>query len=77
MGTEKLCACDRTRQSPLCANIDFVDTVKEPFLTIVRSLSDVQDGVWLSPFRGIPVGRRFRDSMLFISMMTAKFSITL
>jgi hypothetical protein len=56
MGTEKLCACDRTRQSPLCANIDFVDTVKEPFLTIVRSLSDVQDGVWLSPFRGIPRG---------------------
>jgi hypothetical protein len=56
MGTEKLCACDRTRQSPICANIDFVDTVKEPFLTIVRSLSDVQDGIWLSPFRGIPRG---------------------
>ena len=58
MGTEKLCACDRTRQSPLCAEIDFVDTVKEPFLTIVRGLSDVKDGLWLSPFRGIPRGPR-------------------
>ena len=56
MGTEKLCACDRTRQSPLCAEIDFVDTVKEPFLTIVKGLSDVKDGLWLSPFRGIPRG---------------------
>ncbi len=56
MGTEKLCACDRTRQSPLCANIDYVDTVKEPFLTIVRGLSEVKDGLWLSPFRGIPRG---------------------
>ncbi len=56
MGTEKLCACDRTRQSSLCAEIDFVDTVKEPFLTIVKGLSDVKDGLWLSPFRGIPRG---------------------
>jgi hypothetical protein len=56
MGTEKLCACDRTRQSPLCAEIDFVDTVKEPFLTIVKGLSNVKDGLWLSPFRGIPRG---------------------
>jgi hypothetical protein len=56
LGIEKLCACDRTRQSPLCAEIDFVDTVKEPFLTIVRGLSDVRDGLWLSPFRGIPRG---------------------
>jgi len=59
MGTEKLCACDRTRQSPLCAEIDFVDTVKEPFLTIVKGLSDVKDGLWLSPFRGIPRGPQF------------------
>lgn len=56
MGTEKLCACDRTRQSALCAEIDFIDTVKEPFLTVVKSLSDVKDGLWLSPFRGIPRG---------------------
>jgi hypothetical protein len=56
MGTEKLCACDRTRQSTLGAGIDFVDTVKQPFLTIVKSLSDVEDGLWLSPFRGIPRG---------------------
>ena len=58
MGSEKLCACDRTRQSLLCAEIDFVDTVKEPFLTIVNGLSDVKDGLWLSPFRGIPRGPR-------------------
>src|SRR5579863_9283882 len=56
MGTEKLCACDRTRQSSLCTEIEFIDTVKEPFLTIVKSLSDVKDGFWLSPFRGIPRG---------------------
>jgi hypothetical protein len=56
MGTEKLCACDRTRQTALCAEIDFVDTVNEPFLTIVKGLSDVKDGLWLSPFRGIPRG---------------------
>lgn len=56
MGTEKLCACDRTRQSSLCAEIDFVDTVKEPFLTIVKDLSNVKGGLWLNPFRGIPRG---------------------
>src|SRR5579863_5540169 len=56
MGTAKLCACDRTRQCTLCTEIDFIDTVHEPFLTIVRSLCDVKDGLWLNPFRGIPRG---------------------
>lgn len=30
--------------------------MNEPFLTIVKGLSDVKDGLWLSPFRGIPRG---------------------
>jgi hypothetical protein len=60
MGTQKLCACDRTRQSLMSADIDLVDTVKQPFATIVKDLSEVtHDGLWLNPFRGIPHGPQF------------------
>ncbi len=59
MGTQKLCACDRTRQSAIGVQIGFVDTVKQPFAAIVKGLSDVsEDGLWLNPFRGIPPGPR-------------------
>jgi hypothetical protein len=58
MGTQKLCACDLTRQSLMSEDIDFVDTVKQPFAAILKDLSDVtHDGLWLNPFRGIPRGR--------------------
>lgn len=58
MGTQKLCACDLTRQSLMSEDIDFVDTVKQPFAAIVKDLSEVtHDGLWLNPFRGIPRGR--------------------
>jgi len=60
MGTQKLCACDRTRQNLISVDIDLVDTVKQPFATIVKDLSEVtHDGLWLNPFRGIPHGPRF------------------
>ncbi|MGA8742373.1 MAG: hypothetical protein WB561_14400 [Terracidiphilus sp.] len=59
MGSQKLCACDRTRQSAIGVQIEFVDTVKQPFTAIVKGLSDVsEDGLWLNPFRGIPPGPR-------------------
>ena len=59
MGTQKLCACDRARQILISEDIDFVDTVKQPFTAIVKDLSEVtHDGLWLSPFRGIPRGPR-------------------
>ncbi len=59
MGTQKLCACDRTRQSLMSVDIDLVDTVKQSLATIVKDLSEVtHDGLWLNPFRGIPRGRR-------------------
>ena len=59
MGAQKLCACDRTRQSAIGVQIGFVDTVKQPFAAIVKGLSDVsEDGLWLNPFRGIPPGPR-------------------
>ncbi len=59
MGTQKLCACDRTRQSAIGVEIEFVDTVDQPFAAIVKDLSDVsKDGLWLNPFRGIPPGSR-------------------
>ena len=59
MGTQKLCACDRTRQSAIGVEIDLVDTVEQPFAAIVKDLSDVsEDGLWLNPFRGIPRGPR-------------------
>lgn len=59
VGTQKLCACDRTCQSKICAEIELVDTVKQPFAVIVKSLSCItQNGLWLQPFRGIPHGAR-------------------
>lgn len=55
MSIQWLCACDRTCQSPICSEIELVDTVKQPFAVIVKNLSDVhENGLWLSPFRGIP-----------------------
>jgi hypothetical protein len=59
MGTQKLCACHRAHQSLVSVNINFVDTVKQPFIAIVKDLSEVtHDGLWLNPFRGIPRGPR-------------------
>lgn len=59
MGTPKLCACDRTCQSPICAEIETIDTVKKPFAVLVKSLAEVEKtGLWLNPFRGIPRGPR-------------------
>jgi hypothetical protein len=59
VSTQKLCACDQTCQSPICAEIEFVDTVKQPFAAIVKNLSEVdKSGLWLNPFRGIPRGPR-------------------
>lgn len=59
MGTQKLCACDRTCQSPISAEIELVDTVKQPFAVIVKNLSELErNGLWLNPFRGIPRGPR-------------------
>src|ERR1700739_122347 len=57
MGTEKLCACDRTCESLIRADIEFVDTVKLPFTALLKDLSKAdKDGLWLNPFRGIPPG---------------------
>lgn len=59
MGTQKLCACDRTSRCMICADIINVDTVKHSIPTIVKKLSDVKKcGLWLNPFRGIPRGPR-------------------
>jgi hypothetical protein len=59
MGTQKLCACNQTRQNLIGVDIDLVDTIKQPFATIVKELSEVpRGGVWLNPFRGIPHGPR-------------------
>jgi hypothetical protein len=59
MGTQKLCACDRARQTLVSVNINFVDTVKQPFTEIVKDLSEVtHHGLWMNPFRGIPRGPR-------------------
>jgi hypothetical protein len=59
VGTQKLCACDRTCQSLICAEIKFVDTVKQSFAVIVKNLCEVnENGLWLNPFRGIPRGPR-------------------
>ncbi len=59
MGTQKLCACDRTCQSAIRIDIEFIDTVKLPFAIIVKDLSEVnKEGLWLNPFRGIPRGSR-------------------
>ncbi len=59
MSTQKLCACDQTRRSPICVEIEFIDTVKQPFAAIVKNLSEVEtSGLWLNPFRGIPRGPR-------------------
>jgi hypothetical protein len=55
MGSQKLCACDRTRPGLISSDIDLVDTIKQPFAAIVSVLSDVGSGrLWLNPFRGIP-----------------------
>jgi hypothetical protein len=59
VGTQKLCACDQTGQSLICAEIELVDTVKQPLAAILKSLSNVdENGLWLNPFRGIPRGAR-------------------
>lgn len=59
MGTQKLCACDRTSKSLISKDIVLVDTVKLPFAELVKDLSEVtHDGLWLNPFRGIPRGPR-------------------
>ena len=57
MGTQKLCTCDQTRQNLIRVDIELIDTVKQPFATIVKDLSGVtHKGFWLNPFRGIPHG---------------------
>jgi hypothetical protein len=59
MGTQKLCACDQTSQSPIRVDIDLIDTVQQPFAAVVNGLSEVtKEGIWLNPFRGIPRGPR-------------------
>ena len=59
MGTQKLCACDQTSQSPIRVDIDLIDTVQQPFAAVVNGLSEVtEEGIWLNPFRGIPRGPR-------------------
>ncbi|MGA9586289.1 MAG: hypothetical protein WBQ95_13225 [Terracidiphilus sp.] len=58
MGSQKLCACDRTSNSLMSTNINLVDTVQQPLATIVKDISEItHDGLWLNPFRGIPRGR--------------------
>jgi hypothetical protein len=59
VSTPKLCACDRSCQSLICAEIELIDTVKQPYAVLVKNLSDVEKtGLWLNPFRGIPRGQR-------------------
>lgn len=57
MASQKLCACDPTRESLIGKKLNFIDTVHLPFSVLVRSLSNVpQSGLWMNHFRGIPRG---------------------
>lgn len=59
MGSKTLCACDRTCEKLISANLKLLDTIQVPFPTQVKALSDVHEaGLWLRPYRGIPRGPR-------------------
>lgn len=68
MACQKLCACNRTCEGLIGAELDFVDTVHVDLRVLVKTFCSVpESGVWLNHFRGIPKGPRLtRSDVIFL-----------
>lgn len=59
METRNHCAYNKTRETLLSLGVTFVDTTRGPFNALIEEATlQAGKGLWLTPFRGIPVGQR-------------------
>ncbi len=60
METQKYCVYNQTRECFLSFGVTRVDTVIEPLIGLIKKLATYADtGLWLIPYRGIPVVQGF------------------